>query len=176
MKIAVVGIGYVGLSNAVLLSQHYKVMALDIVEEKVEMLNRRQSPIQDEMIQEYLQNKDLNFEATTDVEAALKDSSYVIIATPTDYDPVKNFFDTATVEQVIENVLKIVPEAMIVIKSTVPVGYTEEVRERYQCDHIIFSPEFLREGKALYDNLYPSRIIIGVPKKMLWYMKKHIIF
>ena len=163
MKIAVVGIGYVGLSNAVLLSQHYKVMALDIVEEKVEMLNRRQSPIQDEMIQEYLQNKDLNFEATTDVEAALKDSSYVIIATP-------------TVEQVIENVLKIVPEAMIVIKSTVPVGYTEEVRERYQCDHIIFSPEFLREGKALYDNLYPSRIIIGVPKKMLWYMKKHIIF
>ena len=174
MKIAVVGIGYVGLSNAVLLSQHYKVMALDIVEEKVEMLNRRQSPIQDEMIQEYLQNKDLNFEATTDVEAALKDSSYVIIATPTDYDPVKNFFDTTTVEQVIENVLKIVPEAMIVIKSTVPVGYTEEVRERYQCDHIIFSPEFLREGKALYDNLYPSRIIIGVPKKnVVVYEKAH---
>ncbi len=161
MKVAVAGTGYVGLSIATLLSQHHKVMAVDIVPEKVELLNQRKSPIQDEYIEKYLAEKDLNLIATLDAEAAYKDADFVVIAAPTNYDSKKNFFDTSAVEAVIKLVIQYNPDAVMVIKSTIPVGFTASVREKYHCDNIIFSPEFLRESKALYDNLYPSRIIVG---------------
>lgn len=161
LKIAVAGTGYVGLSIATLLSQHNKVVAVDIVPEKVEKINRKESPIQDEYIQKYLAEKDLDLIATTDGESAYKDADFVVIAAPTYYDSKKNFFDTSAVEAVIELVLKVNPSATMVIKSTIPVGYTESVRKKYNTKNILFSPEFLRESKALYDNLYPSRIIVG---------------
>lgn len=164
MNITVAGTGYVGLSMAVLLSQHNKVVAIDVVPEKVSMINDRKSPIQDEYIEKYLAEKELSLTATTDAEEAYKDADFVIIATPTNYDPVRNYFDTSHVEEVLELVMRLNPNAMMVIKSTIPVGYTESVRRKYGCDNIIFSPEFLRESKALYDNLYPSRIIIGRPE------------
>lgn len=164
MKIAVAGTGYVGLSIAVLLAQHHQVVAVDIIPEKVELINQKQSPIQDDYIEKYLAEKELNLVATLDAKEAYQDANFVVIAAPTNYDPKKNFFDTSAVESVIETVLKYNPEAIMVIKSTVPVGYTESVREKFQTENILFSPEFLRESKALYDNLYPSRIILGTDK------------
>ena len=161
MNIAVAGTGYVGLSIAVLLAQHHHVTAVDIVPEKVEMINCRQSPIQDEYIEKYLAEKELDLTATLDAEAAYKDADFVVIAAPTNYDSKKNYFDTSAVETVIRLVIQHNPDAIMVIKSTIPVGFTAMVREKYHCDNIIFSPEFLRESKALYDNLYPSRIIVG---------------
>ena len=161
MKIAVAGTGYVGLSIATLLSQHHEVMAVDIIPEKVDLINQKKSPIQDEYIESYLAEKDLNLTATLDAEAAYKDADFVVIAAPTNYDSKKNFFDTSAVEAVIQLVIRYNPDAIMVIKSTIPVGFTASVREKYHCDNIIFSPEFLRESKALYDNLYPSRIIVG---------------
>ena len=165
MTIAVAGTGYVGLSIATLIAQHHRVLAVDIVPEKVEMINRRQSPIQDEYIEKYFAEKELNLTATLDAAAAYKEAEIVVIAAPTNYDSQKNYFDTSAVEQVIELVLRVNPKAIMVIKSTIPVGYTESVRKKYSTENILFSPEFLRESKALYDNLYPSRIIVGTDLK-----------
>ncbi len=164
MNIAIAGTGYVGLSVAVLLAQHNKVTAVDIIPEKVELINSRKSPIQDEYIEKYLSEKELDLTATTDAETAYKNADLVVIAAPTNYDPQKNYFDTSAVETVIETVLRCNPEAYMIIKSTVPVGYTEQARKKYNTDKLMFSPEFLRESKALYDNLYPSRIIVGTDK------------
>jgi len=164
LKIAVAGTGYVGLSIATLLSQHHQVMAVDVIKEKVELINNRRSPIQDDYIEQYLAEKELNLTATMDAETAYKDADFIVIATPTNYDPVKNYFDTRHVEEVIEVVKKVNPNAIMVIKSTIPVGYTENIRTKYNCENILFAPEFLRESKALYDNLYPSRIIVGRPE------------
>lgn len=164
IRIAVAGTGYVGLSIATLLSQHHQVTGVDVVPEKVDLINNRQSPIQDDYIEKYLAEKDLHLKATTNGEEAYKNADFIVIATPTNYDPVKNYFDTTHVEEVIELVMRVNPDAIMVIKSTIPVGYTENVRKKYHCDNIIFAPEFLRESKALYDNLYPSRIIIGRPE------------
>ena len=161
MKIAVAGTGYVGLSIATLLAQHNEVWAVDIIPEKVELINQKKSPIQDDYIEKYLAEKDLNLTATLDAKSAYKDAEFVVIAAPTNYDSKKNFFDTSAVEAVIKLVIEYNPDAIMVIKSTIPVGYTASIREKFHCDNIIFSPEFLRESKALYDNLYPSRIIVG---------------
>ena len=168
MKIAVAGTGYVGLSIATLLSQHHQVTAVDVIPEKVDMINRRKSPIQDEYIEKYLAKKELNLTATLDGAKAYADADFVVIAAPTNYDPVKNYFDTSHVEEVIELVKKVNPHAIMVIKSTIPVGYTESVRKKLGTENVIFSPEFLRESKALYDNLYPSRIIVGRPEGDAW--------
>lgn len=176
MKIAVAGTGYVGLSMATLLSQSHSVKAVDIVPEKVEMINRRKSPIQDEYIEKYFAEKQLELTATLDAEDAYKDADYVIVAAPTNYDPKKNFFDTSAVEAVIRLVMQYNPDAIMIIKSTVPVGFTASVREKYHCDNIMFSPEFLRESKALYDNLYPSRIIVGTDVQNPRLMKAARIF
>ena len=173
VKIAVAGTGYVGLSIATLLSQHHQVTAVDVVPEKVELINQRKSPIQDEYIEKYLREKPLQLHATTDADSAYRDADFVVIATPTNYDPVRNYFDTVHVEEVIERVLQVNPNAIMVIKSTVPVGYTEGVRRRYDCNNFLFAPEFLRESKALYDNLYPSRIIVGRPEDEVLKEKAH---
>ena len=165
MTIAVAGTGYVGLSIATLLAQHHKVLAVDIVPEKIEMINHRQSPIQDEYIEKYFAEKALNLTATLDAEMAYKEAELVVIAAPTNYDSQKNYFDTSAVEAVIELVLRVNPKAIMVIKSTIPVGYTESVRKKFRTENILFSPEFLRESRALYDNLYPSRIIVGTDMK-----------
>lgn len=165
MKIAVAGTGYVGLSIATLLAQNHEVIAVDIVAEKIDLINQKKSPIKDDYIEKYLAEKELNLIATLDAEAAYKDADFVVIAAPTNYDSKKNFFDTSAVEAVIKLVIQCNPDAIMVIKSTIPVGFTVSVREKYQCDNIIFSPEFLRESKALYDNLYPSRIIVGTDKQ-----------
>ncbi len=176
MKIAVAGTGYVGLSIAILLSQHHEVVAVDIIPDKVELINKKQSPIKDDYIEKYLKEKELNLTATLNAEMAYKDAEYVIIATPTNYDSKKNFFDTSAVEKVIELVLRYNPNAIMVIKSTIPVGYTASVRQKFNCNNIIFSPEFLRESKALYDNLYPSRIIVGTDIESERLVKKANIF
>ena len=176
LKIAVAGTGYVGLSIATLLSQHHKVTAVDIVPEKVERINKRQSPIQDEYIEKYLTEKELDLTATLDAEAAYSDADFVVIAAPTNYDPKKNFFDTSAVEAVIKRVIECNSEAIMVIKSTIPVGFTASIREKLHCDNILFSPEFLRESKALYDNLYPSRIIVGTDERNARLVKAAQVF
>lgn len=176
LKIAVAGTGYVGLSIATLLSQHHEVTAVDIIEEKVKLINERKSPIQDEYIEKYLREKDLKLKATLDGKEAYSDADFVVIAAPTNYDSKKNFFDTSAVESVIKEVIECNVEAIMVIKSTIPVGYTQQIREKFHCDNIIFSPEFLRESKALYDNLYPSRIIVGTDKENQRLMKAAQVF
>lgn len=172
MKIAVAGIGYVGLSNAILLAQHNNVVALDVIPEKVELINKKISPLEDNEAKEYLSNRPLSLQATLDPEVAYADAEFVLIATPTNYDQQKNYFDTSLVETVIEQVMRIAPEAVMVVKSTVPVGFTESMREKCACGNLLFSPEFLREGRALYDNLHPSRIIVGTPSGNPLFLKR----